>query len=675
MPHALHIPEITLMIVSHLTPGEILVCRGVSHEWRQVFSPFLQLHAIYCNRGAAFKAMFEARLETLGRFVQSLKQVYPSQPELERIQRTCSELRHIGFIIKRKDMLNTRALVEFFEAMSTLERIEVFSFHDQSAMTFLFCLASYGLEVPPSASATTNKDSGLNSAALTAAGGSSSLLSKADTALRELEIGCAVHSLKPSCLNWTYLEAVLKRHPLVQKLRLRHVTLLEELDLKDAEGLGWARSLISKTFLGPQVQQKWTALVGRMATGTGHQEQKRVLNKLMPSLLFVSTTCLGTTTSAMFNHVDTLVLDGVQLSEELFESILRRCPVLATLDLRLVGLDLPMSVWPHCLSHCPRLANVMIRNDFGGIHLDIAQFWTLVPSTLISFHASSNHDGIIFAEPGFDLSLQSAAITDRRPGSALTSLDLSIGISIADSGVRYVMQYCGSLETLTLEFLYFKEDWGNVGESITFPVWACGTTLKRLELRARYRPFDQELDERALGFVRRLQDLKVLQMLVLPAKMLSDLSESQHEDYAAFRDVLDMLELQELLRDQAQAQQASSQTSLTLPGSSIFALNEEQQSLPQQQGHVWDRDALGPRNFVPPMPSVREVKLTAASGVRLSMQMRYLHILMEAMPGIKTIWTAMALYELDRISRFNAIHKRFQELYGNANVQLNLGDS
>ncbi|KAF9389318.1 hypothetical protein BGX21_000136, partial [Mortierella sp. AD011] len=93
--HALHIPEIVDMIVSHLTSTEILFCRGVSKDWRRIFSPFLKLHAIYWNHGAFYKARFEERLETLGPFVQSLKEVYPVLEDLDKIKRTCPNLKHI----------------------------------------------------------------------------------------------------------------------------------------------------------------------------------------------------------------------------------------------------------------------------------------------------------------------------------------------------------------------------------------------------------------------------------------------------------------------------------------------------------------------------------------------------------------------------------------------------
>ncbi|KAF8923571.1 hypothetical protein BGZ58_002783 [Dissophora ornata] len=649
--HPLLIPEIMLMIVCHLAPKEILICRGVSKEWREIFAPFLELHAIYWNHGAIFKAKFEEQLETLGQYVQSLKQVYPIQADLERIQRTCPDLSHIGFFMRDREMLRSQALIKFLEGMLKLERIDVFSHHDQLVTAFLFCLATY--QPVSSVSSIITSDSKRHPVV---------------PLLRRLEIGNATHSRVSPSMDWTLLEVVLKKHPLISELTLRDTTVRE--GSRNSSDQGW--SPVTRSPLGSRIQRNWNTMLDRIAAsrvgGGGVQAQY--------SSPVLSTTTPGTVAPVIFDHIQSITLHNIHMSEELFINIVSRCPALKTLDLNMSGSELSMLVWPECLSYCRQLTSITIGNEYGGTHMDIAEFWALAPPTLTTFHVprSSNAD-IFFPAHSLHSSLNKFTKSDLCPGSTLVSLELCIGIRVVDKGVRYVMAHCRSLERLVIGVQYFV-DWEEVEDSDAFPNWACGHLLKRLELRSIYRRYDQHFDERTHDFMRRLEDLKVLESLILPAKLLCDLSESQHEDYAAFKDLLDQLDLRAVLRDQEKAQMASSYVSsllLTETASTIQQTDQLQQTQQQQQGHVWSRDGSSPLNVIPPMPSVQEVTLTSTGNMRFQMQMRYLHILMEALPNLKTIWTAIGLFDMDCIPRFKHIHGRFQELYGPTNVQLNLG--
>ncbi|KAF9102972.1 hypothetical protein BGX27_010797, partial [Mortierella sp. AM989] len=623
--HALHIPEIVAMIVFYLKSTEILTCRGVSHEWRQIFSPFLELHGIYQNHSTAYKALFENRLETLGPFVQSLKYVSPTQADLEKIKRTCPQLKSIGFYLRGRMLLDTQVMVKFFQAMTRLEKVEVYSRQDQLLTACLVCLASYQIS-PSGLSTTTPHQPPVES-------------------LKTLEIENAHWMALPS-MEWSLLEAVLTRHSLLKNLTIREAHLREASETTNSRGNSLTQPISVGIIFGQHVQQRWGEMLNKLKGG----RVNRIGSSADP-LAGIENLC-----PVIFSHLETLVLDKIRISIELFVNILSRCPALVTLDLKLTGVEMPMQAWSQCLPYCPQLANITVNNLYGGLCMDITKVWVMSPS-LRTFHITRSHGpDVYFSEykPLNEINLSQALY----PGTTLVSLELSINIPIASEGVRYVMSHCRSLKGLVLGLLYFS-DWEQDNEYLApFPEWSCSRSLKTLEIQTTYRRYDHRFDERIHLFMSRLEDLKVLEKLTLPAKLLSDLLESRNEVYAGFRDLLVRLDIQ----DERDYHQAAEQQQW-----------RQSQKLGKYQGHVWARDGSGPINVIPQLPSVKDVFLSSPSGCKFALEVRHLHILMEALPGVKTIWTSQELYAIDCIPRFKCFYRRFQELYGPTGVKLNLG--
>ncbi|KAF8984270.1 hypothetical protein BGZ46_008443 [Entomortierella lignicola] len=634
--HALHITEIVEMIVSHLTTKEILLCRGVSKEWRLIFSSHLQLHAIYWNHNHIYKVKFEERLETLGPFVQSLKQVYPTQETLNRIKRTCPELTRVGFFLRDKTLLDTEVLTRFFQAMKKLERVDIFSHNERLVASCLVSLASY--HAPMDSASTSNQ-------AMTPQQSSRA-------SLRELDIGVAPRSMSFPSIEWSLLEIVLTRHSQLKNLTVREVHISEAIDFNTQE-ISWTKSV--GLIFGQQAQRKWGEMLNKIR---GRSNWKKHLPESIS----------GTATAdlTVFNHLETLEFNSIRISEELFVGILCRCPALKALDLKLTGVEIPMRAWLAFLPHCPQLASITVNNNYGGICMDVPNIWALAPSLDTFRIKRTNGPEVYFS--GLNPSLNNiASPIIPHPGKNLVSLELCCNISIADIGVCSVMSHCQLLEKLVLELQYFTEWEEQPLQPSPYPKWACGETLKILELRTVYRRHDQQFDERVHLFMTRLQDLKVLERLTLPGKLLSDMSESGNGGYAAFRDLLARLDIQD------HHDNVLAQMQLATSADSTNHQTTEQQQPHQPQGQVWIRDGSGPVNFIPQMPSVKFVRLTAPSGYRFLLEMRHLHILMEALPGLKIIWTSKEFYGVDCIPRFKYFHGRFQDLYGLTGVELNLG--
>ncbi|KAF9172803.1 hypothetical protein BGX20_004791 [Mortierella sp. AD010] len=648
--HALHIPEIVDMIVSHLTSTEILFCRGVSKDWRRIFSPFLKLHAIYWNHGAFYKARFEERLETLGPFVQSLKEVYPVLEDLDKIKRTCPNLKHIGFFLRNKTLLDTHAMVKFFQAMKKLERVGIFSHNDRLTTSCLVSLASY--QVPLDSESTLP-------------GQTIDTQRPPCDSLRVLEVTIAAHSMVFPVIEWDLLEAVLTRHQLIQDLTLREAHLREASDVANSRGISWARSV--GIIFGQQAQQKWGAMLRKLKGENGGATGMENLSD--------STLGIAAPEPSVFNHLETLVFDNIKVSEELFVNVLSRCPSLKTLSVRLTGVEIPTRAWSSCLPCCPQLTNIIVNNEYGGICTDILNIWTLTPS-LRTFHITRSHG----PEVNFsDVESENTVLSQApHPGYTLVSLELCCDISIANAGVRCVMSHCRSLERLVLRLLYFTDWIQGPEQSIPFREWSCGGSLKSLELQTIYRRRDQQFDEQTHLFMSRLKDLKVLEKLILPGKLLGDLSESGVELYAAFRDLLarmDIRDNQDFRRAQRQSVIPTCDTNQEVADPQHHQPSQGLGNQHARQCHVWIRDGSGPVNFIPQMPSVKYVTLTSSNDTRFALEMRHLHILMEALPGVRTIWTSKNLYGIDCIPRFKYFYYRFHELYGLTGVELNLGFS
>lgn len=461
-------------------------------------------------------------------------------------------------------------------------------------------------------------------------------------------------------MEWQALEIVLDKHPRIKELTLRCGQLRTGPYLEQ----GWAWTLLSWMLDGSLIQR-----TKDMALDTVFNLTDALLARWRSGFTGGSASANMPPTPFMF-HLESIVLDGIALPEELFVDILSRCPTLKSLYLDLTGGHFDVTVWPQCLPCCPLLESVTVRNTYEGVQMDVAQFLALAPPTLTTLHAYSNEFLVHFATLDLQMWLDTPVVNDPNHGSTLVSLELCSCIRLDSKGISYVMTNCRALKRLVLGFQYFAQ-WDAWGVAEPFPAWACGGSLKTLELRAVYKRDDQHLDQRIHGFMKRLEDLKVLTTLILPAKLLSDLSESQDDDYSEFRVWLEMMDFLTLHREQQQTSSSSSSPSQThglLPESVNISLGQK-----AHPRNGWGGGGLGLVNFIPPLPSVRRVTLTCSGGVRSSMQMRYLHILMQALPGLKTIWTSKELFERDCLPRFKQIHGRFQELYGSTHVELHLG--
>ncbi|KAF9189504.1 hypothetical protein BGZ51_009483 [Haplosporangium sp. Z 767] len=669
------------------------------------------------------QAQFQSLLQSLGEFVHTLTHVYPHAKNLETIEQTCPHLKEIEFVLRDKGAPDKTALTRFLMRMTDLEMVAFDAQTEMQTSNMLHILASYAcpgssssdrVVVLPQRVAPAQISSEATSTNATCAHGQ----------LRKLEIKHMVHSTRMPTMQWERLEAVLANHPYMKHIVLRDCCLQRASDAQDNSS--WSL-------------RSWPPLLGRLSTvwnklSSAHSSEKRNGN-IIDGNMRENDPCRPPE-AEMFSHLESLYLIGVQFSEELLCSILMRCPALQSLSLSPVGSVISLQTWPQWLPHCRRLRSFSI-NGSTGVSLGISVFWSLAPSTLTSFKVSydqvvplhSHEQSAYFFLPGHQQPGQSQQnqqnldliqprvqdtyailtgqgdLSNHIPGSTLVTLHLDIGIRVADRGLRYLMANCRSLRSLVLGIQYFSE-WEMASSSAhfeestlstAFPPWACAGSLKELEFRAVYWRHDSQMDMRMHAFIRRLADLKVLRRLIMPMKLVSDLSESLHQEYAAFRLMLDQLDHSVMLQEQAQVQYAfatsSSNITTTTPCTTMkeFALGlqsshsatqlqqEKQQQQHQSMKHaeeIWKRDGSGPVNFFPQMASVRKVTLSSGTRVgRVQMQMRYLHILMEAMPGLVTIQTGTEMYGVNFQSGFKQIQNRFMEMYGNMGVRLTMGFS
>ncbi|KAG9064789.1 hypothetical protein KI688_003048 [Linnemannia hyalina] len=673
--HAFHIPEITSIIVSSLTQLDIIHCRGVSLEWRRLFSPFLKLHGLYRIHNPVLKTLFEEQLQSLGPFVYSLKQVVPIPQDLEVVQQTCPRLGHVGFYVQRKQSMHFKALVRFLESMHVLESIAFYSFDDSMVTTLLQGLATYQHQQPPTAVKTS-----------TALSPSTASTPSSSPALRKLEIGNAAHSLKFARIQWEQVMLVLLKHPEMNSLALRDAHLCWYQDREDPSTEDWSRNVLVRAVFGAETQRQWNGLLSKLGSwrlGGSRTNLTPELSSLRKSGCgsgSSTTANSDATTPVQFSKMTHLVLDGMRISEDLLCYILNRCPALKSLELSL-GSTISSQFWAGWLLNCPQLESVKVKSSSGSVNIDIPNFWSLAPTTLTTFQFASDRRQLTFPElsPLPSLTNFAELSNDRCHGSTLVTLELDIGLRVADRGLPYIMTNCRSLVSLVIGIQYFA-DWEHVNDGLgggggnpvspttatqprSFPPWSCGRTLKNLELRVFYLPQDLQFDERIHVFMRRLDDLRVLESLSLPLKLLSDLSESQHEDYSGFNlGVLEHLEQQALLNEQFPTQATVSVPTQDLSlGGSMAA-----QSQLQQQAGAY-------RNVLPQMPSVQEVVLSSSGSFRFQIRMRHLHILMEALSGLTTVWVAPGLCGLDPLPWFKQLHDRFQAQYGSRGVALHLG--
>ncbi|KAF9962864.1 hypothetical protein BGZ70_007831 [Mortierella alpina] len=662
--HALHIPEIVSLIAAWLSRKEILYCRGVCHDWRRIFSPFLHRHPFFWNHGQerkdphrARKASFGEHLLTLGPYVEVLRLVYPIRSDLELIARTCTVLRHIELYTRNKQMLHTRALTGFLGRMTTLEEVTVHSYASPLVASVLQCLA-------------TCKPSGR---------------------LRKLTLTHATHSVRFPTVQWKQVVAALANHPQVQSLSIQECSLLLEEPLGTWEGSDPIWPIV-------QIHNALNAAADALSTTwRAFAQAPPSSNPMLEQDIY----------SPTFSHLENIHLQNVRISEELLCSILSQCPALTSLEFKPTGCNISVEMWSRWLPHCTRMKSIKVESDAGGMSMDILRIWTIAPQSLDTFHISSNGNSRICFSSSLDQPYQQhglhglhglhgqqpftsplsrlSIIDDSSPGSTLVSLHLDIGLRIEDRALHYMMAACRLLRNLVIGIQYFNglepASYSESSGTGSFPHWACALSLRRLEIRTTYLRQDQQLDLRLHAFMRRLEDLTALEHLLLPMKMLNDLSESRSEEYAAFRGVLDYLDHLQRLREREERMRAISLLSSAVgplendaPAAAAppNLLNEQQRRLLESQGQVWARDGSAPLNFIPQLPLVREVTLKSAGSSRLMMKMWYLHIVMEAMPRLRLVWTAPDLYGIDLPYNFKQVSSLFQRHYGATGVKLSV---
>ncbi|KAF9933790.1 hypothetical protein FBU30_004388 [Linnemannia zychae] len=677
--YALHIPEITSIIAKYLTQLDIIHCRNVSHQWRKLFSPFLLLHGICRNYNPTLKTHFEEQLQTLGPFVYSLKQVIPIPQELETIQRTCPNLGHVGLCVQRKQSIHLKALVKFLENMHHLESITLYSFDDSMVATLLQSLGSYQHSILKTDAPAIRKSSFPSS---------SSTIEVPSYVFHKLEIGNASHSLKFARIRWEQVMFVLLRHPGMTSLTLRDAQLCSQYP-EDFANTDWSRNILVRTVFGAETQRQWNGLLDKL--GSWRMGSSKINISPEPSGLSTYEKISSMETTGKFSKMTHLVLDGMQITEELLCYILNQCPALKTLELSLAGSIITSHFWEKWLPNCNQLTSFKAKSSSGNINIDVPYFWRLAPPTLTTFQFTTDCRQQTFPEPSLLPNLIDLEGLSEQAyyGDTLVTLELNIGLRITDRGLSYIMSHCRSLVNLVIEIQYFA-DWEIIDEGLipmsspttthhkSFPSWSCGRTLKNLELQVLYLPQDSQLNERIHMFMRRLDDLQVLNRLSLPLKLLSDLSESRHEDYLNFTlGVLEHLEQQDLLQDQFPAQvhlhtQAQAPAALVTPVQDLGISGTTMHNQSYMQ-HLQQHLPGTYQNILPQMPTVREVILSSNGSFRLQIRMRHLHILMEALPGLATVWAAPGLCGLDSLPWFKQLHDRFQAQYGTRRVALNLG--
>ncbi|KAG0304051.1 hypothetical protein BGZ97_001641, partial [Linnemannia gamsii] len=620
------------------------------------------------------KSLFEEQLQSLGPFVYSLKQVVPIPQDLEAIQQTCPRLGHVGLYVQRKQSMHLKALVKFLENMHLLESIALYSFDDSMVATLLQGLATYQQQLPVNVKPPTAFSPLLASTSSPA------------NALRKLEIGNAPHSLKFARIQWEQVVLVLLKHPEMNSLTLRDAHLCWYQDHEDPSAEDWSRNVLVRAMFGAETQRQWNVLMDKLGSwrlGGNRTSLPPELSNLRKGGFGSGSSTTANDdagTPVQFTKMTRLVLDGMRISEDLLCYILDHCPALKALELSLAGSTLSSHFWARWLPSCPQLESIKVKSSSGSVDIDIPSFWSLAPPTLKTFHFTSDSRQLTFPEVSLSSSFADLAgiAKDRCHGFSIVSLELNIGLRVAECGLPYIMSHCRSLKSLVIGIQYFA-DWENANDvpgggsnpvsPITatpprsFPPWSCGGTLKDLELRVFYLPQDLQFDERIHTFMRRLDDLRVLERLSLPLKLLSDLSESQHEDYSGFNlGVLEHLEQQALLHEQF-----STQATVSVPTQDLSlggSLSMQNQLQPQVGAY---------RNVLPQVPSVQEVILSSSGSFRQQIRMRHLHILMEALSGLTAVWVAPGLCGLDPLPWFKHLHDRTQAQYGCRGVTLNLG--
>ncbi|KAG0088597.1 hypothetical protein BGZ92_005969 [Podila epicladia] len=482
--HALHIPEITGIIVSFLTWQDLLVCRGVSHEWRSLFSPHLHLSAIYWKQNQDERAQQVQRLETLGPFVDSLRVVYPFAQELDIISRTCTNLTHIGFFFSFRDTqaVHVDALQQFLATMQKLQTIDVFSHNDDARTAILYCLATYPYTKPSETSSSSPASSlsdtchSPSSANTTNIATTTSALStpppqQASTrgVLKKLKIEHGGYSMKVALLRWDHVEAVLERNQSITHLHLQEAIVKTNAELlanPEDEDLDWTEDVTSRVLGSLPIKRKFTQFLNRLSSLAFRRRSvsgqastsTTVTASIAPAPIDLSIqdeTSSPTTQpeplptvlpDVVFGNIKSVILHQITMSKELYCSLLSRCPQLTTLEVTGTGSDVAASWWDW-IEHCPLLESVLI--------------------------------------------------------------DQHLSMDIRDS-------LCLAVKTYDAQ--NFSKFYGE------YPQWACGDTLRSLEIKALHESYGDVLSLWTVQkFLQRTVDLKVIEEVILPLPFMGDI--------------------------------------------------------------------------------------------------------------------------------------------------------
>ncbi|KAF8981407.1 hypothetical protein CPC16_003695 [Podila verticillata] len=580
--HALHIPEITGIIVSFLTWKDLLVCRGVSHEWRSLFSPHLHLSAIYWKQNPDDRVQLVQRLETLGPFVDSLRVVYPFAQELETISRTCTNLTHIGFFFSFRDTpaVHVGALQQFLTTMQTLESIDVFSHNDDARTAILYCLATYPSSKPSEMSSPlltssspdlSHSPSSLNSTNTTTVSASTPSPQHVPTTgvLKKLKIEHGGYSMKVALLRWDHVEAVLTRNQSITHLHLQEAIVKTNAELlanPEDEDLDWTEDVATRVFGSLPIKRRFNRFLNRLSSlsfrrrsvsGLTASTSTTALVAPAPSSLSIQdegssssvlpdppTTPLFSTVLpyVIFGRIKSIVLHRITMSKELYCSLLSRCPLLTTLEVTGTGSvfnsrsDAAASWWDW-LEHCRLLESVLIDQHLS---MDIRQVWARAPTCLRSFQMND----IDWVMKPMDLSqtcgnsgsggsgfVGSIGTIGMTAGSTLTRLHLETSQHIGEPVIHFIMQHCWSLQSLCLAVkTYDAQNFSKFyGE---YPGWACGDTLRTLEIKALHESYGDVLSLWTVQkFLKRMEDLKVLEEVTLPLPFMGDIYRATAADH------------------------------------------------------------------------------------------------------------------------------------------------
>ncbi|KAF9409952.1 hypothetical protein BGZ94_001799 [Podila epigama] len=610
--HALHIPEITGLIVSFLTWKDLLLCRGVSHGWRAIFSPHLHLSAVYWKQDPSAKLALVRQLDSLGPWVDSLKVVYPFAEDLNIIRRSCTTLTHIGFFSSVRDSadVDIDALQHFLTSMQTIESIDIFSHNDLARRAILYCLATYA---PPPIPRPKPPHPLTTPSTLSLASEAPSWRISTDThpsthtqppwatypskkaaaatvnnsgSLKRLKIEHGGHSMKVALLQWEHVEAVLARNQTLTHLHLQEAIVRTGAELEanpEEEILQWTQQdrLAGSMAAGPAaigglasaaaLYRRFSRFIDRLAsltrrttasaamatteaTATLAEDGRRGLRRRRgartrrrrshetqkdwddATTLFSdpfegsweTLPFLPIPPQVVFSNIKSIILHQINMTKELYSSLLSRCPLLTHLEVTGTGTFFhtrsgPAISWWDWLEHCPLLESVVIDQ---GAAIDVRDIWARLPSTLWSFTMYGLDWTMDFADIHRVIPMTIPADRMTYPGATLTRLHLETTQQhLGDPPVHYIMHYCRSLRSLFLGVRAYHVP-NTVEPYGAFPEWACGQTLRSLEIKTSSHYREVPSLRTILAFVSRMADLKVLEKVTLPLPFMADLYRS-----------------------------------------------------------------------------------------------------------------------------------------------------